>query len=148
MNVHHEIDSTRGDTGEEIKDQELAMTQAILHRTAEQMKEPHIPYDMQPSFMQKHVGQKGEVIIERKAVDVGPPGVGVPGRDKAEEIKHRPQNIFGNGDFKEENDPVYSNQSPGNGRKSCAENGVFQGKHVSIDRPWAQPGPSEDLSRW
>jgi hypothetical protein len=100
MNVRHKIDGPRGDTGKEIKDQESPMTQAILHRTPKQMKEPHIPYDMQPSFMQKHVGQEREVIIERKAVDVGPPRVGVPGRDKAEEIKNHPQNIPGNGNFK------------------------------------------------
>jgi hypothetical protein len=118
MDIHHKIDSTRGDPGKEIKDQEPPMPEAILQSTAEEMEKPHIPDDMQPSFMQKHVGQKGKVIIKRKAVDIGPPGVGIPGRDKAKVIKDQPQDIFRNGYFKEKNDPVQNDQGPRYGRKS------------------------------
>ena len=125
MNVHNKIDNTCRDTGKEIKSQESSMTEAVLHRATKEMKEPHIPEDVQPSFMQKHVGQEGQIVIERKAVDIRPPRVRVPGRDKAEGIEDHSQKIPRNGYFKEENDPVYNDQGPGNGRKFFAENGVF-----------------------
>ncbi len=89
------------------------------------MEEPHIPDDVQPSPVQKNVGQEGEIMIERKVVDIRPARVGVPGRDKAEEIKYWLQKIPGKGYFEEENDPVDNNQSPGNGRESRAGNSVF-----------------------
>jgi hypothetical protein len=56
--------------------------------------------------MKKHVSQKGKIFPWRKSVNQCPFWRGIPCRDKAEKIKGFFQNVFGNGDLKDKDDPV------------------------------------------
>jgi hypothetical protein len=61
---------------------------------------------MEPAPVKKHVAQKGKIIPRRKSVNQCPFGRGIPCRDKAEKVKDFLQNIFGNGDLKDEDDCI------------------------------------------
>ncbi len=55
MDIHHKIDNTSRDPGNEIKEQKSPMAEAILQSAAKEVEEPHISDEVQPSPVQKHV---------------------------------------------------------------------------------------------
>jgi hypothetical protein len=58
MNVGQKKDRTGSDPGKEIKHQKSDMTHLIFHPATKEIKKPHIPNDVQPPTMQKHVRQE------------------------------------------------------------------------------------------
>ncbi len=82
------------------------MTHSILHPASKEMEKPHVPDDMEPARVDKHVGEEREVVIKREPVNVRPSWIRVPCGDETEEIEHCTQDVFGEGDFKDEDDPI------------------------------------------
>jgi hypothetical protein len=78
----------------------------IFHTPSEKVKKPHIAYDVEPAPVKKHVAQKGEIIPRRKSMNQCPFWRGIPCRDKAKKIKDFFQDVFGNGDLKDEDDRI------------------------------------------
>jgi hypothetical protein len=62
-------------------------------------------------------------------VDKGPFWIGVLGWDKTEKIEQLLEEIFGNGNFKDENNPVQEDDNPHHQRKSLTNNGILQRNH-------------------
>jgi len=105
------------------------MTQLIFDPAPEEVKKPHITDDVQPAAVQEHVGQEGEVMIERKTMNIGPLWIGILRRNKTEEIEEILQDIGGKGYFKEENGEIQNDKNPCDGRKSEPRDGVPKGYH-------------------
>jgi hypothetical protein len=78
----------------------------VFHTPSEKVKKPHIAYDVEPASMKKHVSQKGKIIPQRKSVNQCLIWRGIPCGDKSEKVKDFFQDVFGNGDLKDKNDPV------------------------------------------
>jgi hypothetical protein len=78
----------------------------IFYTTSENVKKPHIAYDVEPASVKKHVAQKWEIILRRKSVNQCPFWRGIPCWDETKKIKDFFQGAFGNGDLKDEDDCI------------------------------------------
>jgi len=58
-------------------------------------------------------------------MDKGPFWIGVLGWDKTEKIEQLLEEIFGNGDFKDEDDHVQEDDGPHHERKSLTKNAIL-----------------------
>jgi len=72
-------------------------------------------------------------------MDVCPLWKGIPCRNKTKDIEHLAQDIFGDGYFKDEDDPVNGNKSPYHKGGSYAWNSIPNGYH---DSPCGATPPS------
>jgi hypothetical protein len=47
----------------EVKNQKSGVAHPVFHTPSEKVKKPHIAYDVEPASMEKHVGQKGKIVL-------------------------------------------------------------------------------------
>ena len=85
------------------------MSYPILDLTAKNFKEPHVAKKMQPSTVQEHGGEKGQVIDEGKTVKVP---CRIVNRNNAEVISELLKAFRWQGCFKEEDNPAQDYQRP------------------------------------
>src|SRR5690242_6498778 len=113
----------------QIEEQEAERAHAILDVVAKNPKCPHVPDQVYPTPVQEHASQKWPIIINWKPEPNRPIRMSVARWHKSEQVEEVLESGLRNGEFKQENQTIDSNQSPGHDCRISPWNCISNWKH-------------------
>src|SRR5207244_13317621 len=120
----------------QIENREPARAHPVLDVVAENPECPHVCDDVEPAAVEKLVGQKRPVIVDRKSDTGGPIRVGEARGNDAEQIENLLDRLRWKHQLKEKNEEVNQNQRARPYRPARARNGVVAWQHRAYLISW------------
>src|SRR5438552_14349840 len=120
----------------QIKNCESARSHPVFNVVAKNPEGPHVCDDVEPAAVQKLVGQKRPVIVDRKSDTGGPIRVGEARGNDAEQIENLLDRLLWKHQLKEKDQNVDKNQRARSYRHGMARNGVFNWEHAGYLISW------------
>src|SRR5882762_7771853 len=103
VDVGEPVREARGDTSEQVEQEETHSAHAVFDGFAEEPESPHVGDEVQPAPMQKHAGQERPVVVDRESDCARPFGMAVASRDHAEQVEKLLQLFRGELELAEKN---------------------------------------------
>src|SRR6266404_3361555 len=120
----------------QIENREPARSHPVLDVVAKNPECPHVCDEVEPPAVQKLLGQKWPVIVDRKSDTGGPIRVSEAGGNDAEQIENLFDRLRWKHQLKEKDQNVDKNQRARNYRHGIARNGVFNREHAGYLISW------------
>src|SRR3984893_4616700 len=128
VRVQYRVGYRRQYPAGEIKREITSRAELVLDRSPEQPQGPHIDDQVQPTAMQKHIADEGQIIGQRQRA-VEHTGVEVPCRDQGEAVQELVELRWTKAYLEQKDDSVRCDQRPSGDREVAQRNAVCDRKH-------------------
>jgi hypothetical protein len=68
MPVGSEMDQHGGNPAQDIECDKTRWPEPVFHVVPKNIEKPHVPQQMEPSPMEKHIAEKGEYLLEKGVI--------------------------------------------------------------------------------